>query len=143
MTDNLVKRLREKAYRTETYELVNAAADRIEELEEELRQLRADITPMENGFALLFSRQQAALLTAILKRPIANYAYLDIVTEGYGKYNRYEGAMHQTLRTKVAIWKLRKRLGPMGINIGLRRGVGYFIDAENRAKLLEIKEGVQ
>lgn len=109
---------------------------RIAELEEELRQLRADIAPVENGFAMFFSRQQAALLTAILKRPIANYAYLDIVTEGHGKYNRYQGAMHQTLRTKVAIWKLRKRLGPMGINIGLRRGVGYYIDAENRTKLL-------
>ena len=33
MTDDLVKRLREKAFRTETYELVNAAADRIEKLE--------------------------------------------------------------------------------------------------------------
>ena len=33
---NLVKRLREKAFRTETYELVNAAADRIETLEAEL-----------------------------------------------------------------------------------------------------------
>jgi hypothetical protein len=33
MTDDLVKRLREKAFRTETYELVNSAADRIEKLE--------------------------------------------------------------------------------------------------------------
>jgi hypothetical protein len=37
MTDNLVKRLREKAFRTETYELVNSAADRIEKLEAALR----------------------------------------------------------------------------------------------------------
>jgi hypothetical protein len=33
---NLVKRLREKAFRTETYELVNSAADHIETLEAEL-----------------------------------------------------------------------------------------------------------
>lgn len=33
MTDDLVKRLREKAFRTETYELVNSAANRIEKLE--------------------------------------------------------------------------------------------------------------
>ena len=33
MTDNLVKRLREKAFRTETYELLEDAADRIEKLE--------------------------------------------------------------------------------------------------------------
>ena len=118
---------------------VTELMERIMELEEELRQLRADTAPMENGFAMLFSRQQAALLLAILKRPIANYSYLDTVTEEYGKYNRYEGAMHQTLRTKVAIWKLRKRLAPFGITIELRRSVGYYIDAENRAKLLELK----
>jgi len=110
------------------------------ELEEELRQLRADIAPIEGGFAMLFSRQQSALLTAILKYPIAHYSYLDNVTEEYGKYNRYEGAMHQTLRTKVAVWKLRKRLAPFGITIELRRNVGYYLDAENRAKLLKLKE---
>ena len=33
MTDNLVERLREKAFRTETYELLEDAADRIEKLE--------------------------------------------------------------------------------------------------------------
>jgi len=39
MTNNLVKRLREKAFRTETYELVNSAADRIEKLEAALRDI--------------------------------------------------------------------------------------------------------
>ena len=33
MTDDLVERLREKAFRTETYELLEEAADRIEKLE--------------------------------------------------------------------------------------------------------------
>jgi hypothetical protein len=41
MTDDLVKRLREKAFRTETYELVNAAADRIEKLEAALAHIYA------------------------------------------------------------------------------------------------------
>jgi len=36
MSNDLVKRLREKAFRTETYELFNSAADRIEDLEEAL-----------------------------------------------------------------------------------------------------------
>ena len=40
MSDDLVKRLREKAFRTETYELVNAAADRIEKLDAALREIR-------------------------------------------------------------------------------------------------------
>jgi hypothetical protein len=38
VTDDLVKRLREKAFRTETYELVNSAADHIEALEAALVQ---------------------------------------------------------------------------------------------------------
>ena len=33
MSDDLVNRLREKAFRTETYELLEEAADRIEKLE--------------------------------------------------------------------------------------------------------------
>jgi len=33
MSDDLVKELREKAFRTETHELLDEAADRIEELE--------------------------------------------------------------------------------------------------------------
>ena len=33
MSDDLVKRLREKAFRAETYEMLEAAADRIEKLE--------------------------------------------------------------------------------------------------------------
>jgi len=36
---NLVKRLREKAFRTETYEMLEAAADRIETLEAALRDI--------------------------------------------------------------------------------------------------------
>ena len=41
MTDNLVERLREKAFRTETYELLEDAADRIEKLEAALREIAA------------------------------------------------------------------------------------------------------
>ena len=41
MSDDLVKRLREKAFRTETYELISAAVDRIEKLEAALREIAA------------------------------------------------------------------------------------------------------
>ena len=43
MTDNLVNRLREKAFRTETYELLEDAAARIEKLETALNRV-ADLT---------------------------------------------------------------------------------------------------
>ena len=39
MTDDLVERLREKAFRTETYELLEDAADHIEKLEAALRRI--------------------------------------------------------------------------------------------------------
>ena len=42
MTDNLVERLREKAFRTETYELLEDAADHIEKLEAALLELSED-----------------------------------------------------------------------------------------------------
>ena len=41
MTDDLVKRLREKAFRTETYEMLEAAADRIDKLEAALQKVLA------------------------------------------------------------------------------------------------------
>ena len=39
MSDDLVERLREKAFRTETHELLDEAADRIEQLEAALREI--------------------------------------------------------------------------------------------------------
>ena len=60
MTDDLVKRLREKAFRTETYELVNAAAIRIEKLEAALASVLSfdltDETWVKLGFDPLFIR---------------------------------------------------------------------------------------
>ena len=61
-------------------------------------------------------------------------------SEDHGKYNRYEGEMHQTLRTKVAVWKLRQRLKPYGIEIKTWRGIGYYLDDENKAKLKQLME---
>ena len=112
--------------------------ERIEMLEEEIRQFHEDSADIDSIFTGVLSRQQLALLMAINKRPLAPYSYLDHVTEDHGKYNRYEGAMHQTLRTKVAVWKLRKKLKPYGIEIKTWRGVGYYLDDDNKAKLKQL-----
>ena len=112
--------------------------ERIETLEEEIRQFHEDSADIDFIFTGVLSRQQLALLMAINKRPLAPYSYLDHVTEDHGKYNRYEGAMHQTLRTKVAVWKLRKKLKPYGIEIKTWRGVGYYLDDDNKAKLKQL-----
>ena len=113
---------------------------RIEALEEEIRQFHEDSTDIDSIFTGVLSRQQLALLMAINKRPLAPYSYLDHVTEDHGKYNRYEGAMHQTLRTKVAVWKLRQKLKPYGIEIETWRGVGYYLDDDNKARLKQLME---
>ena len=112
--------------------------ERIETLEEEIRQFHEDSADIDSIFTGVLSRQQLALLMAINKRPLAPYSYLDHVTEDHGKYNRYEGAMHQTLRTKVAVWKLRQKLKPYGIEIKTWRGVGYYLDDDNKAKLKQL-----
>ena len=114
--------------------------ERIETLEEEIRQFHEDSADIDSIFTGVLSRQQLALLMAINKRPLAPYSYLDHVTEDHGKYNRYEGAMHQTLRTKVAVWKLRQRLKPYGIEIKTWRGVGYYLDDANKEKLKQLME---
>lgn len=121
-------------------ELVEQLRDRIATLEEELLQYREDVAQVDAVLFTILSRQQLALLLAINKRPMATYSYLDYVSEDHGKYNRYEGEMHQTLRTKVAVWKLRQRLKPYGIEIKTWRGVGYYLDDENKAKLKALME---
>jgi hypothetical protein len=114
--------------------------ERIATLEEEIRQYREDMVDVDSVLFNILSRQQIALLLAINNRWMATYDYLDHVSEDHGKYNRYEGEMHQTLRTKVAVWKLRKRLRPYDIEIKTCRGVGYYLDDENKAKLKALME---
>ena len=121
-------------------DLVQQLRERIATLEEEILQYREDMTQVDGVLFNILSRQQLALLLAINKRPMATYSYLDHVSEDHGKYNRYEGEMHQTLRTKVAVWKLRQRLKPYDIEIKTWRGVGYYLDDENKAKLQKLME---
>ena len=121
-------------------DLVHYLRERIATLEEEILQYREDMAQVDGVLFKIMSRQQLALLLAINKRPMATYSYLDHVSEDHGKYNRYEGEMHQTLRTKVAVWKLRKKLKPYGIEIKTWRGVGYYLDDENKAKLKQLME---
>jgi DNA-binding response OmpR family regulator len=120
--------------------LVCDLRDRIAELEEEIRQLREDTVEINGKLAAILSKQQFALLMMINKRYITTYSQLDHVSEDHGKYNRYEGEMHQTLRTKVAVWKLRQRLKPYGIEIKTLRGIGYYLDDENKLKLKQLME---
>ena len=113
---------------------------RVKILEMEVREIHEEIDRAREVFKGVLFHQQLALLLAISKRPVVTYEYLDNVTEEHGKYNRYEGEMHQTLRTKVAVWKLRQKLKPYGIEIKTWRGIGYYLDDENKAKLKQLME---
>jgi hypothetical protein len=125
--------------------IIKSLVAKVEMLQEQLRQLREDTVHVDGTFASFLSRQQAALLMGIYNRKTASYAYLDNLTEHNGQYSRHEGKLHITLRTKVAVLKLRRKLQPYGIEIKTWRGVGYYLDDENKAKLqalMEKKDGL-
>ena len=121
-------------------DLVRELRERIEELEEEIRQLRADLVPTNATFLDFLSKNQMKLLLGIYKRPVADYAYLDRITEQGGKYSRYTDINHEALRNRVSVWKLRQKMREYGIEIKTWRGVGYYLDDENKAKLKQLME---
>jgi hypothetical protein len=114
--------------------------ERIVELEEEVRQLRTDMVQTDATFLHFLSKNQMKLLMGIYSRPVADYAYLDRITEQSDKYSRYTDINHEALRNRVSIWKLRQKMREYGIEIKTWRGIGYYLDDENKAKLKQLME---
>ena len=114
---------------------------RINFLEEELRQLREDLVPVKNPFWHLFSYQHSALLLGIYSKRLATYAFLDAICSQSGHISRGEGEDYARHRVKVALHKLKKKLREHDIEVCTRRGLGYYLDDENRAKLEKLMEG--
>jgi DNA-binding response OmpR family regulator len=121
-------------------DLVRELRERIEELEEEVRQLREDMVQTNATFLHFLSKNQMKLLMGIYSRPVADYAYLDRITEESDKYSRYTDINHEALRNRVSIWKLRQKMREYGIEIKTWRGIGYYLDDENKAKLKQLME---
>lgn len=122
--------------------LIRKMQDRIFTLEEELRQLREDLVQPDNPFLRILARQHASLLMGIYKKNIATYAYLDAINSETGHIRRGEGDDYACRRVKVAVFKLKKALRAYGIEVRTCRGVGYYLDDENKTKvemLMEIK----
>ena len=117
---------------------INALRNRIAELEEEVRQLREDMAQTDATFLHFLSKNQMKLLMGIYSRKVADYAYLDRITEQGDSYNRYTDIDHESLRNRVSIWKLRKKMREHGIEIKTWRGIGYYLDDENKAKLRDL-----
>lgn len=120
--------------------LIHQLRDRINLLEEQIRQMRRDLLPADTTLSGILSYQQASLAMAIYNKSLATYAYLDHVTAETGRYLRAEGGEYERLRMKVAVFKLRKNLRKHGVEVSTRRGVGYYFDDENRAKLEKLME---
>jgi DNA-binding response OmpR family regulator len=119
---------------------VQSLLDRIAELEEENRQLREDMVQTNATFLNFLSKNQVKLLMGIYSRKVADYAYLDRLTEQSDRYNRYTDINHEDLRVRVSIWKLRQKMREYGIEIKTWRGIGYYLDEENKAKLKQLME---
>ena len=131
---DLIKQLRERS------DLIKQLRERIEELEEEVRQLREDMVQTNATFLHFLSKNQMKILMGIYSRPVADYAYLDRITEQSDRYNRYTDINHEDLRVRVSIWKLRQKMREYGIEIKTWRGIGYYLDDENKAKLKQLME---
>ena len=121
-------------------DLIKQLRERIEELEEELRQLREAIAPADNPFLRVMSRQNAALLMGLYSRRTATYALLDAIGSETGRLDRGEGDEYAHHRVKVAMHKLRKKLREHGIEFYTITGIGYYLDDENKAKLKQMME---
>ena len=119
---------------------IDALRNRVAELEEEIRQLREDMVQTNATFLNFLSKNQMKILLGIYSRKVADYAYLDRITEQNDRYNRYTDVNHEDLRVRVSIWKLRQKMREHGIEIKTWRGIGYYLDEENKDKLKTLME---
>jgi hypothetical protein len=81
-----------------------------------------------------------ALLGPTATKRLIKRIDLDRITEQGDRYNRYTDINHEALRNRVSIWKLRQKMREHGIEIETWRGVGYYLDDENKAKLKQLME---
>ncbi len=121
-------------------EIIRTLRERIDELEEEIRQLRTNMVETDTVFMGALTRQQVVLLQGIYSRKMATYQYIDVIMASKGNDGRGDGRYLEKLRSKVAIYNLRKKLKPYDIEINTWRGIGYYLDEENREKLKELME---
>jgi hypothetical protein len=121
-------------------DIIRELREQVAELKEELRQLREDMVQTDATFLHFLSKNQTKLLMGIYSRKIADYAYLDRLTEQGDKYNRYTDVNHEVLRSRVAIWKLRLQMRAYNIEIRTWRGIGYYLDDADKAKLKQLME---
>ena len=116
----------------------------IDELREENRQLKEALSPPVNPFygKLGLTPQLAALLNAFYLHGDMKQDRLDAVLACHAWGHRHDSRELTSARERVAVCKLRAALRPHGVQIGLARGMGYRLDAANKARLTELLKGL-
>jgi DNA-binding response OmpR family regulator len=116
----------------------HALRERIEELEEENRQLRAQlIPPLTFPRRLGLTRTQSDILRFICARNCESVSRRRLYDALYGM--RDNPPQEKTL--DVLIYKLRGKLAPHGVSIRSKHGEGWTIAPESLAVLRAIIEG--
>lgn len=112
---------------------------RISELEEENRQLRKLLAPgryhIYRGLSLTRSER-------FLVKLLADRDYVIPAETILSAFERRGGAYRDVLGPRavnVIVCRVRKKLEPHGIQIRNEWGVGYYMDAEDRAKLVALE----
>ena len=123
---------------------VQSLRDRIDYLEEEIRQLREKIAPEDNPFLgkLGMTRQLAAVLFCLYRHQLVTFSMIEAVTEKYSRdiFDRKDDEDHVSCRSRVAIWKVRRRLEKHGITFKTVWGIGYEMEPKDKAKLIALME---
>jgi hypothetical protein len=117
---------------------VKSLRERIDYLEEEIRQMRDILMPPDNPFMGRFglSRQQATIINALHKNNGELPAKrIDQLMVEFAHQERNEDLSHSYVRARVSISKLRKRLNRYGIVINHHSGFGYKLTKESKDKL--------
>ena len=115
-----------------------AQRERIEELEEEVRQLRELLAPtVALPASLGLSQSARKVLGALLARSPRTVKKDALM---HALYFNIDDAPEQKI-IDVFIHKIRKALRPLGVEIGTDWGIGYFIDAKSAAALHGLIEG--
>ena len=123
---------------------VKSLRERIDYLEEEIRQLKSDLRPLHNPFAGKFglTAQQSCILYMLYNSftGVCTQGQLDRVTEANGREVRGADEGHVSIRTKVAICKVRKCLAKHGVEIQTVWGYGYGLLPVDKDKLTALLE---
>ena len=112
---------------------VASMRDRIEELEETVRQLRDIMRPkMQFTPDWCLTRQQAQVLALIYSRQLVPVAQC---VEALGRQDNEGEGFDAANHVKVVVNHLRRKLRPVYIDFHTLYGQGYALDSENKTRV--------